>query len=58
MRVALPNGVDVLSVSTRNVIENLRAGFVPRTVLPPVFRLARLVTSGAGPLRVTTEEER
>lgn len=56
MRIVLPTGPDVVGLTTRNVIENLRGGFAPRTVLPPMFRLARLVTGGLAPLRVITTE--
>jgi hypothetical protein len=56
MRIVLPNGADVLGLYTRNTIENLRGGFAPKTVLPSMFRLARLVTGELGPLRVITTE--
>lgn len=56
MRIVLPNGADVLGLSTRNAVENLRNGFAPKVVLPPVFRLARLVTGELAPLRVVTRE--
>lgn len=56
MRIVLPNGVDALGLSTRNTIENLRGGFAPRVVLPPIFRLARLVTGEMAPMRVVTQE--
>lgn len=56
MRTVLPNGVDVLALATRNTIENLRGGFAPRVTFPPVFRLARLVTSERAPLTVVTLE--
>jgi len=56
MRIVLPNGADVLGLSTRNTVENLRGGFSPKVVLLPVFRLARLVTGELAPLRVVTQE--
>lgn len=54
MRIALPNGVDLIGLACRNAVENLRGGFAPRVSLPPTFRLARLVTGGLAPLRVVT----
>lgn len=56
MRIVLPNGTDTLGLRVRNTVENLRGGFSPKVVLPPVFRLARLVTGEAAPLRVVTKE--
>lgn len=58
MKIVLPNGVDVLGLQMRNVVENLRGGFEPKTVLPPVFRLARLVTSEVAPLNVVSVERK
>lgn len=52
-----PTGPDVLGLVVANVLVNLRRRQPPTTVLPPVFRLARLVCGEVAPLRVAHAEE-
>lgn len=56
-RVALPNGVELVGETVKNVVTNFLKARTPSVTMPSTFRLARLVTGELGPLVMVEEEK-